>query len=157
MKFCHFISFVVHKLNYLRMLIINPFWLYLTYIVWTKHWDIYKKLFFWRKKVIQVRNDMRLSERWQHFHFLLDYLFKLSYFSVLPCIFLFDLCSNFTCNLLSLYSCNEQFFQSVCEVLSADSEWNPKQIAELLRSLGFSISLIDMLPRSPLRSRWQCF
>ncbi|XP_016119934.1 uncharacterized protein, partial [Sinocyclocheilus grahami] len=47
---------------------------------------------------------------------------------------------------ISHLCCNEQFFQSVCEVLSADSEWNPKQIAELLRSLGFSISLIDMLP-----------
>uniref|UniRef100_A0A8C1HLQ5 NACHT domain-containing protein n=1 Tax=Cyprinus carpio carpio TaxID=630221 RepID=A0A8C1HLQ5_CYPCA len=47
---------------------------------------------------------------------------------------------------ISHLCCNEQFFQSVCEVLSADSEWNPNQIAELLRSLGFSISLIDMLP-----------
>ncbi|XP_077084290.1 uncharacterized protein LOC143737167 [Siphateles boraxobius] len=42
--------------------------------------------------------------------------------------------------------CDGQFFQTVCEVLSADSEWNPKQISELLRSLGFSISLIDILP-----------
>ncbi len=41
-----------------RMLIINPFWLYLTYIVWTKHWDIYKKLFFWRKK------SYRLETTW---------------------------------------------------------------------------------------------
>uniref|UniRef100_A0A9J8AQH0 Uncharacterized protein n=1 Tax=Cyprinus carpio carpio TaxID=630221 RepID=A0A9J8AQH0_CYPCA len=47
---------------------------------------------------------------------------------------------------ISHLCCDEQFFQSVCEVLSADSEWNPKQIAELVRSLGFSISLIDMLP-----------
>ncbi|XP_050971862.1 uncharacterized protein LOC127168819 isoform X2 [Labeo rohita] len=47
---------------------------------------------------------------------------------------------------ISHLCCDERFFQSVCEVLSADSEWNPKQIAELLRSLGFSISLIDMLP-----------
>ncbi|XP_042584808.1 uncharacterized protein LOC122138073 [Cyprinus carpio] len=47
---------------------------------------------------------------------------------------------------ISHLCCDEQFFQSVCEVLSADSKWNPKQIAELVRSLGFSISLIDMLP-----------
>ncbi len=78
--------------------------------------------------------------------FICCWTISLRYFNVLPDIFLFDLCSDFTCNLLSLYSCNEQFFQSMCEVLSADSEWNPKQFAELLRSLGFSISLIDMLP-----------
>ncbi|XP_067257644.1 uncharacterized protein [Chanodichthys erythropterus] len=47
---------------------------------------------------------------------------------------------------ISKLCCDEQFFQTVCEVLSADNEWNPKQIAELLRSLGFSISLMDMLP-----------
>ncbi|XP_073764510.1 uncharacterized protein isoform X2 [Danio rerio] len=46
---------------------------------------------------------------------------------------------------VSEFRCDEQFFQTVCEVLLTDSEWNPKQIAELLRSLGFSISLIGML------------
>ncbi|XP_056317301.1 uncharacterized protein LOC130231871 isoform X2 [Danio aesculapii] len=47
---------------------------------------------------------------------------------------------------ISEFRCDEQFFQTVCEVLSTDTEWNPKQIAELLRVLGFSIYLIDMLP-----------
>ncbi|XP_067299767.1 uncharacterized protein [Pseudorasbora parva] len=46
---------------------------------------------------------------------------------------------------ISNLCCGEQFFQTVCEVLSAEREWNPKQIIELLRALGFNISLIDML------------
>ncbi|XP_051508941.1 uncharacterized protein LOC127414715 isoform X4 [Myxocyprinus asiaticus] len=47
---------------------------------------------------------------------------------------------------ISHICCAEQFFQTICEVLSADREWNPKQVSELLRSLGLSISLMDMLP-----------
>lgn len=44
------------------------------------------------------------------------------------------------------FSCAEVFFQAVCEILSADKEWNPKQVTELLRLLGFNISLTEMLP-----------
>lgn len=43
-------------------------------------------------------------------------------------------------------SCAEEFFQAVCGILSTDKKWNPNQVTELLRLLGFRISLTDMLP-----------
>ncbi|XP_065104812.1 uncharacterized protein [Paramisgurnus dabryanus] len=48
---------------------------------------------------------------------------------------------------ISYLSCAEEFFQAVCEIVSVDREWNPKQVTELLRLLGFNISLTEMLPR----------
>ncbi|XP_056601573.1 uncharacterized protein LOC130419136 isoform X1 [Triplophysa dalaica] len=47
---------------------------------------------------------------------------------------------------ISNISCAEEFFQAVCGILSTDREWNPKQVTELLRLLGFRISLTEMLP-----------
>ncbi|KAL7880605.1 hypothetical protein SRHO_G00028590 [Serrasalmus rhombeus] len=43
--------------------------------------------------------------------------------------------------------CSGRFFQSVCEVLSTGQNWNPVEVATLLRPLNFTVTLMEMLPR----------
>lgn len=42
--------------------------------------------------------------------------------------------------------CDDRFFQSVCEVLSADIHWDPEPVSWLLRPLDFTLTLAEMLP-----------
>ncbi|XP_035392561.1 uncharacterized protein LOC113568372 isoform X2 [Electrophorus electricus] len=44
-------------------------------------------------------------------------------------------------------NCSEHFFQTLCEVLSASQDWNPEKVAGLLKTLNFSVTLMEMLPK----------
>lgn len=67
------------------------------------------------------------------------------------CLVLY-LCCCHTSSIILCFSCDPEFFQSVCTSISVRSTEEAEQLASLLRLLGFSLLLAGELPRKTCRS-----